>query len=122
MKTVLLVAFLLTEWNCNEKPTHHVSLLEIPPRASRMDIVTIRAPLRQGFVGIDGVKNPSLPVGCHTYIRTIRIPENLHQRSPLELRRRTVLFVDRPIADQSEPNPIGLFGHELPGLPQELGG
>ena len=105
---------LFGEWNRYKNPTHHVSRLEIPLWAFGMHIVTIGAPLRQGFIGIECLKDASPALGHNPCIGTIGIHEDLRKRSPLELCRWAILFVYRPTADQPVSNPISLFSHEPP--------
>jgi hypothetical protein len=112
----------LGEWDREKNPTHHGSLLEIPLWALGMYIVTVGAPLRQGFIGIKCLEDTSLALGCHACIGTIRIREDLRQRGPLELCRWAILFIYRPTADQPESNSIWLFRNEPPGFEHKLGG
>ena len=97
-----------------KNPTHHVSRLEIPLWAFGVHIVTIGTPLRQGFIGVECLKDASPALGCHPCIGTIGIHEDLRKRSPLELCRWAILFVYRPTADQPVSNPIWLCSHEPP--------
>src|SRR5207248_2446836 len=61
---------LLGEWNREKNPAHHVSRLEIPLWAIEVLIVTIGAPLRQGFIGIECLEDTSPALGCHACIGT----------------------------------------------------
>jgi hypothetical protein len=102
------------KWNREKNPTHHVSLLEIPLWTSGVHIVTIGAPLGQSLIGIKGFEDAGLAIGRDTHIRTIGIHEDLLKGGPLEFRGRAVLFINRPIADQPELNPMFFFSHEAP--------
>ena len=96
----------MREWNREKNPTHHVSRLEIPLWAFGVHIVTIGAPLRQGFIGIDCLEDTSLALGCDACIGTIGIHEDLRERGPLELCRWAIPSIYRPTTDQPESNPI----------------
>ena len=113
---------LLGERNRYKNTAHHISRLEIPLWAFGVYVVTIGAPLRQGFIGIECLKDASPALGCNRCIRTIGIHEDLRKRSSLELCRWAILFIYRPIADQPVSNPIWLFSHEPPGFEYKLGG
>jgi hypothetical protein len=79
-----------------------------------MHVVTIGALRRQSLIGIEGLEDTSLALGCHARIATIGILEDLRKRRPLELRRWAILFIYGPTADQPKSNAISLFRHEPP--------
>jgi len=112
---------LLGEWNRYQSPTHHVSRLEIPLWAFGVHIVTIGAVLRHGFISIECLEDASPALGGNASIGTIGVHEDLRKPGPLELRRWTILFIDRPTADELESNPFSLLGRAPPRFLQKLG-
>jgi len=70
----LLLVCLLREWNCEMNPAHDISHLEIPFWAIEMQIVTIGALTRHGFISIERSEDASLTLGRNAGIGTIGIP------------------------------------------------
>ena len=104
----------LGEWNRYENPAHHVTHLEIPLWAFGVYIVTIGAPLREGFIGIECMEDASLAFDSYACIGPIGILEDLGKRGPFKLGLWPIPFITRPAADQPESNPIWIFSHEPP--------
>jgi hypothetical protein len=67
--------------------------------------------LRNRFIWIQCLEDGSPTLGRHAGIGTIGVHEDLRQAGSLELGGWPILFVYRPIANQPESDPIGVFRH-----------
>lgn len=107
---------LLRQRNREQNPAHHILRLEILLRAIGMSIVAADARLGCGFVCIESLKNRGPALGGHSRVGLIGIHENFRQAGSFEVGHRSVLGIDRPIADQPVLQPASSRRHEPPGF------
>src|SRR2546425_862107 len=118
----MAIASLISAYDQGQFPAIRSPYFRLRHSHGGIGFVTIGAPLRQGFIGIECLEDASPALGCNACIGTIGIHEDLRKRGPLELCRWAIPFIYRPTADQPESNPIWLFSYDPPRFKYKLGG